>query len=428
MKARLELPAGSSVRVAGPLRARVESGVVMVLGALFHRGGVFEVSEYRSYAVKALDDSVVEFEVLPGSSIEKPLPGEEVLDQWVAVADEILSHGCSRVMVLGPVEAGKSSFTALMANRALLRGLRVGVIDADIGQADIGPPAAVSGAIVEKPVLWLRELRPSAMRFVGSVTPQRVERKVEAAIVDVSWRLQEMGAEVLVVDTDGWVQGINSIEYKVEAARLLGVDAVVAINPPGFLEHALNYSMRKTRCGVHVVGSPSVKRTRDRGDRRDLRSQRYRVFLEGAYPRELWLRDIGVYGSCFFSGQPLGVEEVKRLNSIVRGGIVAASETGDTVYVVVSRPLDQQALTRLAEAVDKPVYVLDKRNVRGALAAVLGPSGEEEALALVEDIDFSRQVVKILTPFTGEVTGLVLGHIRLNSELVEEGRPLRCII
>ncbi len=428
MKARLELPAGSLVRVAGPLEARVARGVVMVLGAVFGPGSVFRVSEYRSYAVKALDDAVVEFEAGMGSSIEKPLPGEEVVDEWVAAADSALAKGCRRVMVLGPVDSGKSSFTALVANRALLRGLRVGIIDADVGQADIGPPATVSATIAEKPVLWLRELKPLAMRFIGSITPQRVERKIEAAVVDLAWRLSREGADIVVIDTDGWVQGLNSIEYKLDAARLVGVDTVVAIEPSPGLEAALRTWMGRAKCGVKVLRSPRVKKTRDRGDRRDLRSQRYRVFLEGSIERKLWIGSLNIYGSCYFTGKPVEQAVLKRINSIVRGGVVAASETDDALYVVVEKTLDQSALNRLSEEVEKPVYVLDRRMARGGLAAVIGPRGEEEALALLVDVDFEKQVIVVKTPYTGEVRGLILGHIRLNEELTEEGRPVRCII
>ena len=428
MKARIEMPAGSLLRVAGPLKARVVEGLVLVLGAVFKQGEEFQVSEYRSYGLKALDDSTIEFMASPGSSIEKPLPGEEVVEEWVSIADSLIAKKCTKIVVLGPTDAGKSSLVALIANRALLYGETTGIIDSDIGQSDIGPPATVSAAILEKPVLWLRELKPLFLRFVGSITPQKVERKIVSSIVDLAWRLKNKGATAIIVDTDGWIQGLQSLEYKLEAARLIEADALIVVGGDEHLAETARSWFRKARCGVRQAPTPRVKRTRDRDSRRDLRSQRYRAFLEKSYTRSLWVKGLSIQGSCFFSGKPLGEEYIKHLSKRTRGRVIAASETSDTVYIVVSELLEPRTVEELGRELGKQVYLLDKRLVRGALVGVIGETGVEESIGVVEDIDFEKEVIKIRTPYTGEIIGIVFGHIRLNENYSEEGRPVRCIV
>src|SRR5688500_17831705 len=59
---------------------------------------------------------------------------------WKNVAQKILS-GCSVVMVAGGVDAGKSTFCTYLANAAISRGITPCVIDGDIGQGDLAPPA-----------------------------------------------------------------------------------------------------------------------------------------------------------------------------------------------------------------------------------------------------------------------------------------------
>ncbi len=428
IRMKLTLDQGRLVRVTGPVKVKVEGGQVLVLGAIFSRGDSFSISGFRSYAVKALDDSVIEIVAESGSSIEAPQSGEEVIDRWVAEADDLLRRDCHTVIVLGPVDSGKSSFTALMANRALLYGYTVGVVDADVGQADVGPPACVSATPVSNFILWLRELRPKYMRFVGSITPQKAEERIVAGVVDLTLRLRyNDGVKVIVVDTDGWIQGINSIEYKAEMARYINSDAVIVVGDEKL------YGMVKRvfaglKCGVRFIPTPAVKKERDRGDRRQLRREAYRRFLHPLIEREIDLSRLSILGSCFFSGDPLGPSDAVKIAEVLGVPVLAASETYDTVYVVTQGQPRQQNIMSLAEKFGKQIYILDINLARNALVSIVGPDGEEKALGILKGIDFAKKTARVATPYTGEVRGIILGHIRLSEDFEEVGKPLRCVI
>ncbi len=423
----LELVEGQMARLQGPARLRVVRGQVMILGAIFKPGDVVSVSEFRSYAVKALVDSSVEVLLDYGGVVEKPRPGEEPLDEWVAAIDSLVRRGCRSFMVLGPTDAGKSSVTALIVNRALEYGMRPGVVDADVGQADVGPPACVSAALPGRRILWLREVRAERFRFIGYVTPQRAERRIVAAVVDLVGWLRRRGAEVVAVDTDGWVQGVNSIEYKVEAARFASIDALIVVGDQK-LYRMLERQYSRLGCGVYYLRSPQVRRERDREERRSLRGERYRAFLSRAVERVVDLSEVSVQGSCFFSGELLPPEVAEGYSSVLRVPVEAASETYDTVYVVTRGQPDPAAVEKLSTALGKQVYILDKRLVPGTLAAIVGASGMEESLAIIRDIDLRAMKARIATPHEGEVKGLILGGIRLGEDFEETGRPLRCVI
>ncbi len=426
MRLTLRLTEGSLSRVHGPLRAEVREGQVMVLGAIFGRGEGFSVRRYRSYAVKALTDAVIDIVLEEGGSVEKPSPGEEPLESWVYQVDRLLRAGCRGFMVLGGVDSGKSSIAALIANRALLYGYRVGVVDSDVGQADIGPPACVSAARVLRPILWLRELRAERIRFIGYITPQRAERRISAAVVDlVSWLRRDV--DVVVVDTDGWVQGVQSLEYKLEAAYLAGIDAVLVVGDQK-LYRMVSSGWKRLRCGTVYLESPAVRETRDRGDRRLLRVEAYRRFLEPLRRRMVDLSEVAVLGSCFFSGEPLPREAAEGFSSVLRVRVLAASETYDTVYVVTAGQADPAGIDRLSSALNKQVYILDVNNMKGALVGIIGEEGVEVGIGLLEDIDFDGGVAKLLTPYEGPIKGLILGGTRLTENFEEYGRPLRCVL
>jgi polynucleotide 5'-hydroxyl-kinase GRC3/NOL9 len=429
LRMQLRVDIGRIVRVTGPLRVRVESGQILVLGAIFKAGEGFEVSEYRSYAIKALDDSVINVEMSEGAILENPRPDEEVLDKWVAEADDILRRGCRTIVVLGPTDAGKSSFTALLANRALLYGYHVGVVDADVGQADVGPPACVSAATVEKFVLWLRELRAKYIRFVGSITPQRAEERIIAGVVDLAAKLRHNDSvDVIVVDTDGWVQGVSSVEYKAEIARYIGADAVVVVGDDKL--YGMVYRVfAGLPCGVRFVPSPRVRRERDRGERRELRREAYQRYLKPLVEREVDISRLSILGSCYFTGEPIrDARQLVLFAETLGVPVLAASETYDTVYIVTQGQPRQQGVQQLSEKLGKQVYILDVNLARNALVSIIGEDGEEKGIGILREIDFARGRARIATAYAGAIKGIVLGHIRLSEELEEVGRPLRCVI
>jgi len=84
--------------------------------------------------------------------------------------DSILAAELRRILVLGATGVGKSSFCRFLGERLLSAGREVAVVDADIGQKDIGPPAAVT---LGYPRLStpLEEIRPVRFFFVGATSP-----------------------------------------------------------------------------------------------------------------------------------------------------------------------------------------------------------------------------------------------------------------
>src|SRR6185295_211618 len=68
-------------------------------------------------------------------------------------------------------DVGKSTLTLEAANAAVRAGRRVGILDTDLGQGEIGPPGTLGVLRLGAPVAALDELRPRALAFVGDTTP-----------------------------------------------------------------------------------------------------------------------------------------------------------------------------------------------------------------------------------------------------------------
>ncbi|NIM04515.1 MAG: hypothetical protein GTO55_01255, partial [Armatimonadetes bacterium] len=74
-------------------------------------------------------------------------------------------------LVIGPVDAGKSTFCLLAADYGLQARRKPALLDTDPGQSDIGPPAALGLALVEKPLYRFEEAVPAALHFIGATSP-----------------------------------------------------------------------------------------------------------------------------------------------------------------------------------------------------------------------------------------------------------------
>lgn len=133
-------------------------------------------------------------------------PGPDIPDSWRDALDRVAR--ARRVLVVGPADAGKSTFSLLAARRGAL-------LDADPGQGSLGPPACLTIAVGSR--------RRSC--FVGTTDPVRGHAALVAAAVSLS---RVTRTAPLVVNTDGLVAGPGR-RLKAELAAALRPSLVVGI-------------------------------------------------------------------------------------------------------------------------------------------------------------------------------------------------------
>jgi polynucleotide 5'-hydroxyl-kinase GRC3/NOL9 len=103
---------------------------------------------------------------------------------WKDIVHRILHdiRTLGTVLIVGNTDTGKSTFAAYIINEALKNGLRPAIIDADIGQGDLAPPNTIRGAVINTPVIDLRDVAPFLIDFVGSITPAGFEGSIIEAV------------------------------------------------------------------------------------------------------------------------------------------------------------------------------------------------------------------------------------------------------
>lgn len=149
---------------------------------------------------------------------------------WHDVARQVFALAAGRkitVMLAGDTDTGKSTLSVYLANAALSQGLVPCVIDGDIGQGDLGPPAGIGAAALSGPVTDLRDASASMFEFVGDISPAGLEHLVAEKLRSILERAGPLG-DVFIVNTDGYVRDAG-VQYKLMIAKELRPDAIVCL-------------------------------------------------------------------------------------------------------------------------------------------------------------------------------------------------------
>lgn len=267
---RLNLDVGSILLLKGRATARCK-GKVTILGV-----------DVDGREVRVRQGKVLPIEVHGSATISLSIEGDEggysIVDKdssrvgtsiWQNVIDAIRDSKPRRVMLVGATDTGKSTLATYISNIAVAGGLSVGIVDSDIGQGDIAPPACIGSCIVREQVLDLRDLDADMYYFIGRITPTGVEDHLIRGVMHL---LNHLNVDTVVVNTDGYV-GDQGLRYKARMAEAIDADLIVVL---GDVEGSMDVA--NTRI-VRVDVSSNIQKSRD--ERIARRIEQYKRFLAG---------------------------------------------------------------------------------------------------------------------------------------------------
>lgn len=413
---RVSIPADYTLIVEGDAAFRVLNGEVVTFGATLESGKEYKVDPFRAIPLYALRDSEVEVESGKFSYVK----GNTVPQSWEAAAERIGSLGARRVMVVGGVDSGKTSFVTFLANRLSQAGERVGIVDADLGQKSIGPPATIGLGVVASPLVSLGEAEFVDGFFVGSVTPSGLlHRHVVGVRLMVEVAETRMGVRRVVVDTTGWVSEQGGRELKLFKAMALEPDVVVVVSRGDECLHIVNTLGRLFE--VVQVEAPKAVRLRGRIDRREYRKVMYRKFFEGAKEYEYDFSK-GVLYSTVFTGSELPEDERRRIEELLGVRVVYAEKSGDHVAFFTERSVDEQAASLLKAIYgSRQVKLLTGFEFLHTLVGIRNREKYLKGVGIVTGVYPQRKALRVLSTAapSGDET-LMLGLVKVNPVSFEE--------
>lgn len=152
------------------------------------------------------------------------------MNEYEALVDDAVRTKHTVVLV-GGLDTGKTSLSRNVLTAAVEAGRPAALLDADVGQKTVGPPATVTLKMVRS----AEDLEPGSlvmadeMSFVGSTSAQGHLLPVVAGVARLHRRAKDEGADLVVVDTSGLVSGITGQVLKYHKVELLEPDLVIGL-------------------------------------------------------------------------------------------------------------------------------------------------------------------------------------------------------
>jgi polynucleotide 5'-hydroxyl-kinase GRC3/NOL9 len=313
---------------------------------------------------------------------------------WRQHAAAILETKPRGILVFGGCDTGKSSFCRFLTTELLAAGHGVAIVDADLGQKVVGPPASVTlGRVMDGGEHWTASLQ--TLYFVGSTSP--VGRMLPL-IVGMARLVAAADATFVIVDTTGYIEGAGRVlkGYEIEAVR---PDLIVAIEKRGELASILRpHAIYRA---IHVLPSPEA-RPRDRLQRERARAAAFAAYFKEARRLEVGFDEMVFQRSLLFAGEPVALE-----------GALYAERTSEGIVAVTEK-------CSAGPDISKRLHPGFERNL---LCGVADEHDRGIGLALLESIDFSRRRLSLMSPVAAEkLRVLQFGDLYLALDGRELGR------
>lgn len=329
----INLTPGSILLVKGPARVRCE-GNVAVLGMNVDGEVIIRAGKVLPFEVN--EPSKINVGISMGGSYRMVKDGDRIgVSIWKDIADK-MRHRPKRVMLVGATDTGKSTLTTFLSNTAHANGLKVGVIDGDVGQGDLAPPSCIGAALIRKQFLDLRDIDAEYYAFIGSISPMGIEKLVIDSMKQILDKIVAR-SDVCVINTDGYVDeyGIN---YKIALAEALKPDLIVYIG-----DQARKFDGFEV---VHVNAPSGIMKTRTEREGRRL-AQYARFVGNGEGERSVYATKKNfvfmgkVYDQSIFKGNLIKIQNFMLPSDVMKGMFVGLA-IGDDVkgFGVVTKIAD----------------------------------------------------------------------------------------
>jgi polynucleotide 5'-hydroxyl-kinase GRC3/NOL9 len=332
---------------------------------------------------------------------------------WLAAVDRAADARVA--LVIGEADTGKTSFTSFLADSLLARGLSVGVVDADLGQSDIGPPTTVGLGRVRRPVERLADAEVVGLYFVGSTSPQGYLVPTVLGTRLMAQKALRLGFDRVIVDTSGLIQGEMGRLLKQHKIDLVEPDLVLCLQRNGECEHILRPYEAGTRPAIVRLASSGATRRRSQEERRQHRERSLQAHLAGARPVALDLSRVVLRQPALYVGQPLPPRQIEDLAALLDDMVLWAERRGGELVLVTPDPLKESQVRQIQkrhEDLGLATYSLD--DFQGVLAGLDDAGRETLGLGVVRSIDFAKQTLVVETAVgEADIAAVRLGRHKL---------------
>jgi polynucleotide 5'-hydroxyl-kinase GRC3/NOL9 len=318
------------------------------------------------------------------------------------------------VLVVGDTDAGKTTFVTQLANALRAREHEVGIVDADVGQSEIGPPAAVGLGRVTGALERPADAALVALHFVGATSAAGNTLGAVVGVARMVERARQVGLAPVLIDTSGLVAGELGRALKHAKIALARPDLLVCLQRSAECEHIVRpyeHARRPALLRLPALGVPGSRTPTERRDRRRRALARY---LEGARPAVLRLDRVVLRSPALYLAPPLSPAELAEAAVLLEQDVEWGERRDGGVTLLTSLPIGEAETRAVARALGaRPLVTYARSELVGALAGLEDAEGDTLGVGVVRSLDVAARTltVELTVPVT-RIAALTIGRAR----------------
>jgi polynucleotide 5'-hydroxyl-kinase GRC3/NOL9 len=339
----------------------------------------------------------------------------DIPPEWDAAATRFLEQG-GVAMVLGGPDTGKSTLSRYLVYRVFAAGAPAALVDLDLGQSHLGPPAALGLGLFPPRFPGDDSLFPDALYFIGQTSPVGAVLEVTVgcrALVDLA---RDQGVRHVVVNTSGLVHGPAAFRLKPAQAELLRPGHILALARGRELDILLR-AMGTYDIQPAALLPVSVRAIRKSMEyRRAYREKRFREYFSTARRLSLPLHNFSWRGLPLSQGRPLEEGELKRYADVLETPVHLGESDGRRTVLL----LEEMTTACQSTAWDEKLVFLTWQSFSYRLMGLLDGRHRTLALGLILPSPWNGRDIPVLTPLSGTETANVrflhMGKVRVHPQ------------
>ena len=316
------------------------------------------------------------------------MSGEGFIDRLLDIVS-----GHERIMVVGSVDTGKSTLIKNLADH-----MDAFVLDADIGQNDIGPPSVISlGKRVDG--------RYQAVDgyYCGSTSPSG---HFLPMISGVSRLMQSCLKQKVLINTTGLATGAIGQVLKTEKINAIKPDLIIGLEVKNELKYL--HAFAHAGCDVVMFRPHPMVTSRSRTERALARTVAFRTHFERSISTVHRLDGIGVERLLLNNGIMADTDALQAMDP----DIIYAETSGREALIVsrcsIARPGEIARYLRV-----DTIYAFRPSDFTGALTGLLDDHGHLLALGIIDSIDLQSGTITVFST-TDRFSVMQFGTMKLD--------------
>jgi len=316
------------------------------------------------------------------------------ISEWETLTSKVIQPN-QIIMIIGKVDMGKSTLCRFLADDGIKRGLKVGLVDADVGQSWIGPPTTIGMKLVVNSTEELND-PPDALYFVGWISPERhlLQTVVGAKMmVDAAFA---KNADLVIVDTTGLIEGTIGSLLKHSKIELLRPNHIIFIQQSRELDLLIRSLQNISAHQIHLLRRSKDVERKSKESRRQFRKDRFNEYFSDCGIVEIPISQIRGQRTPFFNGRKATQKELENLSALASDRVLYAEWSYRSLSMVTIDRISGLTARKICSHLSLEnlnAEIID--DFEQVLIALLDENNSVLSLGIIQNIDFNAGVLKI---------------------------------